>query len=398
MRRIKNLYHLYKAFLANLRFGWPSKKLKVIGVTGTDGKTTTSTLIYHILNSSGQKAALVTTVGAKIFDKNIDTGLHTTTPDSGELQSLLRQAVDKNIEFLVLETTSHGLDQHRLFGIHFTIGVITNVTHEHFDYHGNYENYLKAKSRLFNNLKYAVLNRDDPSFSTLYGVARRGRAKIVTYGLGDNTDFNPKKWPFKTKLLGKHNKYNCLAAIAVCFCLGVPEEKIRQAVEDFGGVEGRLEEINAGQNFKVYVDFAHTPNAIKCALEALREKKKGRLIVVFGSAGIRDKTKRPIMGKNASELADIVILTTDDPRTENALDIIDQIAIGCAEAGADEGVNLFRIPDRRRAIETAIKMAKPGDVVALCGKGHERSLAVGTKEVPWNEHEEAKRAIRNKKK
>lgn len=398
MRRIKNLYHLYRAFLANLRFGWPSRKLRVIGVTGTDGKTTTSTLIYHVLNFSGQKTALITTVGAKIFDKDIDTGLHTTTPDSEKLQSLVRRAVDKNAEFLVLETTSHGLDQHRLFGIHFTVGVITNVTHEHFDYHGNYENYLKAKSKLFGNPEYAVLNKDDQSFNFLYGVAKHGRAKIVTYGLDDNADFNPKNWPFKTKLLGRHNKYNCLAAIAVCSCLGIPEEKIRQAIGTFDGVEGRLEEINAGQNFKVYVDFAHTPNAIKCTLEALREKKKGRLIAVFGSAGIRDKTKRPIMGKNASELADIVILTTDDPRTENVSDIIDQIAMGCVKAGAKEGINLFRIPDRRKAIEAAVGMAKPGDVIALCGKGHERSLAVGTKEIPWNEREEARKAIKSRKK
>ncbi|MGB9706666.1 MAG: Mur ligase family protein [Microgenomates group bacterium] len=408
IRKLKNLIHLLQAVLANIYWRFPSKKLTVIGVTGTDGKTTTVHLIGHILKESGFRSDLISSVSAP--------GLHTTTPDPWVLQKLLRQMSDRGIKYVVLEATSHGLDQHRLWGVKFHLGVVTNVTHEHLDYHKTYENYLRAKAELFRGVKIAVLNRDDKSFENL--KLKIKNSKLITYGIRSRADFTPKSFPFETLLPGEYNQYNCLAAIAVSAALGIPPEKIRKAVASFRGVIGRMEEINEGQNFRVIVDFAHTPNGLENVLKTLnsqlvtRNQKTGKLIVVFGCAGLRDVAKRPMMGEIAAKLADIAVLTAEDPRTEDVNEIINQIAEGCLKRGAKEGglskwVNwpnlkrklFFRIADRREAIRFAIqKLAKRGDIVVICGKGHERSMCFGKTEYPWSDQKEARKALKGLKK
>ncbi len=387
IRKLKNFVHLIRAILANIYWRFPSRKLIVIGVTGTDGKTTTVHLIHHILRNAGEKADLISTVSAP--------GLHTTTPDPWTLQKLLRQMVHRGIKYVVLEATSHGLDQHRLWGVKFYAGVITNVTHEHLDYHKTYENYLRAKVKLFRHVKIAVLNRDDESFKNLKFKIKN--SKLITYGIKNEADFTPKSFTFKTLLPGEYNQYNCLAAIAVTSALGIPPEKIRKAVASFRGVIGRMEEINEGQNFKVIVDFAHTPNGLENVLTTLQrlKTKDQRLIAVFGCAGLRDVAKRPMMGEIAGRLADVAVLTAEDPRTEDVNKIIDQIALGCKKAGGREGRSFFRIPDRRQAIRFAIqKLAKKGDIVIICGKGHERSMCFGKTEYPWSDQKEARKALK----
>jgi len=404
IRKLKNFGHLCWAVLANIYWQFPSKKLTVIGVTGTDGKTTTVHLIHHILKIAGKKVDLISTVSAP--------GLHTTTPNPWILQRLLYQMIKREVKYVVLEATSHGLDQHRLWGVKFDIGVVTNITHEHLDYHKTYENYLRAKAKLFRHVKVAVLNRDDKSFEYLNSQSVIRNSQLFTYGIKNEADFTPKKFPFKTLLPGEYNQYNCLAAIAATSALGISPLKIRKAVAIFRGVIGRMEEIDEGQEFKVVVDFAHTPNALENALKTLREKisrgKGGRLIAVFGCAGLRDVAKRPMMGEISAKLADITVLTAEDPRTEDVNEIIQQIAQGCLRGGAKEKdlsdwskwadlkEKIFlRVPDRGQAIRFAIqKLARKKDVVVICGKGHEQSMCYGKTEYPWSDQREARKALK----
>ena len=406
IKKSKNFGHLCWAALANIYWRFPSKKLTVIGVTGTDGKTTTVHLTHHILKTAGKKADLISTVSAP--------GLHTTTPNPWILQKLLHQMVEKGVKYVVLEATSHGLDQHRLWGVKFDIGVVTNITHEHLDYHKTYENYLAAKAKLFRGVKFAILNRDDKSFRYLNVKCQMSNSpaggtgvKCFTYGIKNEADFTPQNFPFKTLLPGEYNRYNCLAAIAVTSVLGIAPEKIRKAVASFKGVIGRMEEINEGQNFRVIVDFAHTPNGLENALRTISKLKSqnSKLIVVFGCAGLRDIAKRSMMGEIAARLADVSVLTAEDPRTEDVNEIIQQIAQGCLRGEAKEkdwsnwsnlkGKFFVRISDRREAIRFAIqKLAKRGDVVIICGKGHERSMCYGKTEYPWSDQEEARKALK----
>jgi len=393
--RLKNIYHFFSAFAACFYYRFPSRNLATIGVTGTDGKTTTVYLIWYILQKAGFKVAMISSVGARLGKEKLDTGFHVTTPNPWFLQRLIRKFVDQNFTHLVLETTSHGLDQHRLLGINFQIGVLTNITHEHLDYHRTYKEYLQAKARLFKKVKVAILNCEDSSYRKIYPFIPK-KAKIVTYGLKKG-DINLKTFSFKTKLPGKYNLRNCLAAVAAVKALGVKDTIIKKAIFEFEGVSGRMEEIKKGQNFRVIVDFAHTPNALKNALITLREKTSGRVISVFGCAGLRDFKKRPLMGEISCRLADITILTAEDPRTENLSKILNQIVAGCQKAGGIEGKTFFKIPDRRKAIEFAISKAKKGDTVGIFGKGHERSMCFGTKEYPWSDQREARKALRNLK-
>jgi len=392
--RLKNLKHFLEAILALIIYRYPGRQLKVIGVTGTDGKTTTVHLIYHLLNTADKKVAFISTVGAKIGKKEIDTGFHVTTPNPWHVQKILRQLVNQKIEYVVLESTSHGLDQHRLLGCNFSIGVLTNITHEHLDYHRTFKRYLKAKAKLFKNVKIAILNRDDKHFNYLKRVAKK--AQVISYGIKKKADFTPQNFKFKTSLVGEYNQYNCLAAIATASSLGIEEKVIRKAIQSFKPVKGRMEEIKEGQKFRVIVDFAHTPNSLKQTLKTLRSQipSKSRLITVFGCAGERDREKRPMMGKIATELADLTVLTAEDPRTEDVDEIINQIAKGCQKGGGVEDKTFFRVPDRQEAINFAIqKLAKKNDIVVICGKGHEKSICFGKKELPWRDQKAAKKAL-----
>ncbi len=363
-QKIKNCYHWMVSWVYAAINGFPANRLSVIGVTGTDGKTTTCHLIYEMFKRAGFKVALISTVAAYIGDEEIDTGFHVTTPDARLLQPLLRKIADRRITHVVLEVTSHGLDQNRLAGVRFMVGIITNITHEHLDYHGTFEKYKQAKMKLLQMAKHPI-----------YQYAKY-KSKIS----------NP-------KLVGEYNKYNVGAAEAVVRIFKVQGSIINKVVQNFAGVPGRMEEIKLGQNFRAIVDFAHTPNALEQVLRELKnQKSKGKsLIVVFGCAGLRDKSKRPMMGEIAARLADKVIITAEDPRSERLEDIYNQIISKVQDSRFNK---IFREDDRQKAINMAVKMAKPGDIVVATGKGHEKSMCFGKTEYPWSDREAFEKAIK----
>jgi len=414
-QQTKNVYHLSQALTAHAIHGFPARGVVFVGVTGTDGKTTTASMIYHILHKAGQKVALISTVAAIINGNTIDTGFHVTTPDPWLIPKYIKLAKKAGSKYIILETTSHALDQNRVFGIPFHIGVLTNVTHEHLDYHKTYEKYVDAKFKLLKNSKIAIVNRDDRSYEqisnlkshtprVLASLKRRisktklKDQKMVTYGMQANTDVNPEVFPFETNLLGDFNKYNCLAAISVCLSLGIDPLVIRSGLEDFTPPVGRTE-IVFQKDFTVMIDFAHTPNSIENILQSIKKEMqpKGKIIHVFGSAGRRDASKRPLMGEASDKYADIIILTAEDPRDEHIEDINKQILFGIKNQESrikDQG--LYIISDRQEAIEKAISLAQSGDVVVVTGKGHEKSMNMGKGEIPWSDHEAVRNALKAK--
>ncbi len=384
------LEHFPAAFLANIVYGFPSRKISVIGVTGTDGKTTTSNMIYQILEDAGKSVALVSTINAKIGGEEIDTGFHVTSPHSFMVQEFIKKAVDRGCEYIVLEVTSHSLDQGRFWGVKFKIGVITNITHEHLDYHKTMNNYLEAKAKLLRGVEVAVLNHDDANFKKLLKFTR-GK-KVFTFGNDKRADFYPGKYPLKLKVLGDYNVSNAMAAIAAASSLGIDARIAIKSLEDFRGLSGRMEEIKNNLGFKIFIDFAHTPNGLEQALSALRGRDRGKLIAVFGCAGARDVEKRPMMGAVASRLADIVVLTDEDPRFEDPQKIITQIVAGMESRKMVNNKTLFIESDRTKAIALAIKLAGKGDVVGIFGKGHEKSMSYRGVEKPWSDQEAARKA------
>ncbi len=409
------------AILSAAFYGHPGRRLRVIGVTGTDGKTTTVNLIHSILEAAGYRAGMISTVNARIGDKVYDTGLHTTTPEAPDVQFYLAEMVEAGAQYAVLEATSHGLHQHRVTGCEFDVAVVTNITHEHLDYHGTYEAYRESKALLFRSLlssfrkpgvpKVAVINADDSSAPYLLAIPADLH---ITYGINSPADVTAReiradpdglrfavvhrggRFYVESRLVGHFNVYNILAAAAVALSQGIPPEAIAEGVRRVERVRGRMEKVDLGQDFTVIVDFAHTPRALEEALKTCRPWTEGRLIVVFGCAGLRDRAKRPMMGEIAGRLADLAVLTAEDPRTEEVNEIIEQIAQGCRRAGRREGEGYVAIPDRREAIEWAILNARPGDLVLITGKGHEQSMCIGTVEYPWDEFEAVRSALRRR--
>lgn len=406
------------AWLCAAWHGYPARKLRVIGVTGTDGKTTTVQLIASVLQAAGYRVGWISTVNALIGGEEIDTGLHTTTPDAPDIQAHLARMVELGMEYAVIEATSHGLSQHRVTGCEFDVAVVTNITHEHLDYHGSYEEYRAAKTLLFQSLrtayrkphtsKVAILNADDPSYDYLenqwsercygYSIHAPSDVQAVDIQLSSTGSSFRVVTPYaefaiQTPLLGIFNVYNTLAAITAGISQGIAVEVMQQGILAMPGVPGRMERIDLGQDFVVLVDFAHTPNALEKALQTVRALTQGRVIVVFGCAGQRDHTKRPLMGEVAGRLADLIILTAEDPRTEDVNDIMGQIAVGCERAGRREGVDYWRVAERGEAISAAIHRARTGDLVIVTGKGHERSMCYGTTEYPWSDHRAVKEAL-----
>jgi UDP-N-acetylmuramoyl-L-alanyl-D-glutamate--2,6-diaminopimelate ligase len=412
------------SWIAAAFYGFPARNLVVVGVTGTDGKTTTSNLIYRILMAAQIRCGMITTVNAVIGDETIDTGFHVTTPDAHDLQRLLARMVAAGLTHVVLETTSHGWAQHRSDACEFDVGVVTNITHEHLDQHGSYESYRAAKARLFDSLSHtaakpnvgrrlAVLNRDDNSYEFLHA---RTQAPQLAYGLGSGADliaedinlnsagvtFVASHADFRvdttSSLMGEYNVYNCLAAFgAAAVGLGIRPELCAQGIASLEGVAGRMERISMGQKFTAIVDFAHTPNALRASLETARTAAgghtPGRIIAVFGSAGLRDRQKRRMMAETAARLADISILTAEDPRSESLTGILDEMAAGAESAGGTEGKTFFRVPDRGEAIRKAVRMAGPDDIVLCCGKGHEQSMCFGSKEYSWDDRTAMRAAL-----
>lgn len=406
---VNYLYHFPKAFLAARLYGNPGQDLEIIGVTGTDGKTTTSTLIYHILKSAGKKVALVSTVDAKIGRKNLKTGFHVTSPNPFALQKLLRRMRSQKVRYVVLEVTSHGLDQFRIYPLKPKIAVLTNITHEHLDYHGTFDAYRNAKLKLFKTAEHAVVNKDLPIFNDIN--ARLPKVLFSTYSLVSDSQIKPDdviyeetKTVFKLgnitytlPMTGEYNLYNALAAISTALLLDISPVDIKRALSNFRGVKGRLDEIENDRGIHTFVDFAHTPNALQSVLTNLRAKVKSgeSLIVVFGAAGLRDASKRPMMGKIAASLADKIVLTSEDPRIENPADIAKSILSGMPPKKRKDVVVEI---DRTKAIDYAInKLAKRGDWVVACGKGHEESMNMdGIEETPWSEHDALLNALNKK--
>lgn len=410
------------ATLAAALYSFPSRQLRLVGVTGTDGKTTTSNLIYAILAAAGQQPGMISTVSAKIGDQELDTGFHVTTPDAVDVQRYLAQMAEAGCRTAVLEATSHGLHQGRVAAVDFDVAVVTNVTHEHLDYHGTWEAYLEAKALLFRSLakaarkpgqpKVAVLNADDASYGRLSAIPADRR---LSYSLSDPAadlyadavELGPNgsrfvactpvgRLPIFTPLVGRFNVYNCLAAAGAGLALGVSLEAIAEGIASMHGVEGRMERIEEGQDFLAIVDFAHTPMALASVLEAARPLGNGRLIAVFGSAGLRDREKRRAMPQVAVRRADLTILTAEDPRTEPLEAILATMAEAAQEAGGQEGRDFLVIPDRATAILTAVTVAGPGDVVMVCGKGHERSMCFGEVEHPWRDQDVMRWALQRR--
>lgn len=382
IRKLKNLGHWGLSVLANFMYGFPGRKLTVIGVTGTDGKTTTSSLIYHILNQAGHKAAMITTVGAYIDGKTLSTGFHVTTPSAFATQKFLKAAVKSNHEFAVIETSSHGIDQNRIWGIPYKVGVITNITHEHLDYHKTFDAYSQTKFKFLKSAKIAVVNIDDENVRKQIGVLRK---KVVTYSRSAEADVSLQKFPHESSLFGSFNQSNALAAIAACKEVGISDDQIRAGLKSFKAPLGR-QDLVWNKDYKVMVDFAHTPNSIENILKEAKATNPTRLVHLFGAPGRRDQAKRPMMGEASAKYADVIIIAPDDPRDERVEDINNSIRKGVGDKFT-LNQNLFEFSDRLKAIEFAIQQAKPGDFIVLTGKGHEPTLALAGQEFPWNERQ-----------
>ncbi|MGH2537400.1 MAG: UDP-N-acetylmuramoyl-L-alanyl-D-glutamate--2,6-diaminopimelate ligase, partial [Candidatus Promineifilaceae bacterium] len=412
-----------EAWLAAAWHGFPGRELMMIGVTGTDGKTTTANLIYACLQAADVRAGMLSTIRAAVGAQEEPLALHVTTPEAPLVQAYLRRMVSAGLTHCVLETTSHGLAQHRVDAIPFGLAVVTNITHEHLDYHGDWDAYLAAKGRLIQALRggavgaeprprcprTAVLNADDRSFEPLWPLAG---GRVLSYALEapadvragevrsgpDGSHFQlclPQEapLPIESKLPGRFNVYNLLAAAAASWALGLKPEAIQAGLASVRGLSGRMERIDVGQPFLVVVDFAHTPNALEAAIAAARALAAGRVIAVFGSAGKRDVAKRRLMAEVSARSADVTVLTAEDPRTESLAAILEAMAAGCRAQGGVEGESFWRVPDRGQAIYAALALARPGDVVLICGKGHEQSMAFGATEYPWDDSKAARAAL-----
>jgi UDP-N-acetylmuramoyl-L-alanyl-D-glutamate--2,6-diaminopimelate ligase len=401
-RTIEPYGHWAEALLANIRYGFPARKLRVIGITGTNGKTTTAALVASVLEEAGYSVGVSSTAFFKIGTKYIDNELNMTVTKAFALQKLLRQMVKAKVDFAVLELTSISLAQHRSWGIKPEVAVLTNISQDHLDYHGTMEYYVAAKQRMFRgNPKLQVLNIDDayfadfnklPAARTLTyglksGAVTPGKLRVSPQGSSFELTYGDYSTPTNLKLAGEYNVYNALAAAAVGVGLGITADNIKVGLEAVDAVPGRMESIDEGQKFGVIVDYAHTPAALENLWKTLKAATKGRLIVVFGATGDRDKTKRPIMGAIAKAIADEIILTDEEPYTENPVDIIRQIEPGL------KGKKYQVEVDRRKAIAAAFALAKPGDVVAITGMGHQKYKVVGDTKQPWDDRKVAREEL-----
>jgi len=386
--QVRKVWHTVKSFAlealpAAIQYGFPAKKLHVYAITGTDGKTTSSTMLYEVLKQAGFKVALISTVAAYIGDEEIDTGFHTTSPEPRQIQKILHRCVEAGIEHVVLEVTSHGIFQYRTWGIPVALAGITNISHEHLDYFVDWETYASVKSQLLENAETAILNKDDQSYDFLQARLAKKNKTPLTYSQDWDGVPAEVRTAIENRFPEPYNQWNAQLVWKMAQELGVSQKKFAQAIERFSGIKGRMDFIDIPRKFRVVVDFAHTPNALEKALKALRVQTKKRLIAVYGSAGLRDRTKRPLMGKAGSDTADIVVFTAEDPRTEDVNVIIRQMKEGIA---SENHRKVISMTDRKEAIFWALNQAKTGDIVGIFGKGHEQSMCFGTTEYPWSDH------------
>ncbi|MCK8823678.1 UDP-N-acetylmuramoyl-L-alanyl-D-glutamate--2,6-diaminopimelate ligase [Fuchsiella alkaliacetigena] len=389
----------------------PSRKLKVVGVTGTNGKTTTTYLVNSILREAGYKSGLVGTIENQIGDRNLET--ERTTPEALDLQSLLAEMVEEGVTHVVMEVSSHALSLKRVNQIDFDIAIFTNITQDHLDFHDSLEEYLAAKRILFAELdddeeKTAIINIDDPYAED---ILKSSRPATLTYSIEKDANLKAREITISPtgvdflaetangeleldlNLTGLFNVYNTLAALGVGIALGIDSDDIKAGLEKVEGVAGRFEIINEGQDFGVIVDYAHTPDSLENILETAQDFVEGRIILVFGCGGDRDRTKRPLMGQIAMELADFSIITSDNPRSEDPQAIIDDIEVGIKEQGKIAKQDYLIIEERRQAIRQGIELAEAQDLVFIVGKGHETYQILKDKTIPFDDRQVAREAL-----
>ncbi len=418
------LYHRSRGITAATIWGFPSSKMVVIGVTGTNGKTTTANILAYILEAAGKKVGLATTVNFWDGKNKLTNETKMTTQSPFALQKLLRQMVKNNCEYAVIETSSHALAQHRTWGIFYDVAIFTNLTQDHFDYHNTFEEYRDAKAKLFKELpaspptgrvpKIAILNIDDPSWKyfdqysadkKVYFTLNPADELINKNNLiaANDIEISPLgnrfildtpigATPIRSKLVGQFNIQNCLAAAGAAMALGITPDLIKKALAAIDTIPGRMEKIEGGQQFEVITDYAHTPDGFKQVFSTVEKFTEGRIIAVFGAAGNRDKSKRPILGKIAGEYGDILVLTEEDPGSENPAKIIEEIKIGIPES-FKEGENMFTVLDRKEAVRKAFELAKPEDTVLLLALGAQTIMATKEGTIPYDERQYAKSVL-----
>ena len=390
-------YHKLKAMMMAHKYKFPGKRMRVIGVTGTNGKTSTCFMIWKMLNEAGHKTGLMTTVawGVDKLEEQIE---HMTTVDTETLNQRMQRIAESGAEFLVLEITSHALAQNRIYGVPIEIAVMTNVTHEHLDYHKTFKNYRDAKRKLFKVAQYGVINEDDESWSYFAsdvdeyitygingGILKAEKIELAAEGVKYEVKEADEKLKIRTHIPGKFTVYNSLAATAVGLKLGLTKKQIEDGILALVSVEGRMNRVNEGQDFEVIVDYAHTPDAFIKVFESVVPGKKRRIISLFGGAGRRDESTRAERGEIGAKNSDIVIITEDDSRDEDRTLIAEEFARGAEKAGKTREKDLFVILDREEAIEKAISLAKKDDIVLVLGKGHEKTILRAEGAVPFED-------------
>ncbi|MFA6082485.1 MAG: UDP-N-acetylmuramoyl-L-alanyl-D-glutamate--2,6-diaminopimelate ligase [Patescibacteria group bacterium] len=402
-------YHSVRSEIVSRQFGRPAKQMQVIGITGTNGKTTTANLISSIFETAGYRVALLTTIQFRINGEEVVNGQKMTAPSPRILNQFLAKARDAGCNLFIVEATSHALDQHRFAGIKFDCGVLTNITHDHLDYHGTFDRYVAAKRQLFNDLRLSVVNLDDPNGAefndlpadlhipysrdvtkqhalALSEVTAQDGYSTLTFNLPNSNS----QLQVNTRLVGQFNWQNIMAAVAVALGFGIPTHIIQNGIAKMTAVPGRMQKVECGQPFTVIIDYAHTPDALEKMYDALKPvQNDGAILSVLGACGERDVTKRPILGQIAGREAKYVVITNEDPYSEDPQSIIDSVASGIEKDNPrqSEGVTYWRTLDRRAAIRHAFSLAKPNDVVTITGKGAETAMAVKGEFVPWSDKE-----------
>jgi len=388
--RLKKPYHLIKTgiirgFPAEIKYKHPAKELHISVITGTDGKTTSSTLLYHVLKTAGFEVGLLSTVAAYMGDEQIETGFHVTTPQPDDIHKFLRRLVDAGYTHLVMEITSHGSYQFRNWGINQQISGLTNISPEHLDYHVTYDNYLETKADILKKSPVVVLNENDQSYLKIRKFLGSNHT-IIPYS--EDSKFPQKiSAAIKNRFNEKYNQMNAGLVYAMATTMGVSDNDFVNALQSFPGIPGRMQKIVNKRRLNIFVDFAHTPGGLEASLNALRDLRKknggtGKIIAVFGCAGLRDTKKRPKMGEIGARLADLAIFTAEDPRTESVWSIIRQMK----EQLTENHQKVVSVADRREAIDMAInKLAKPGDYIGVFGKGHEKTMCYGDTEYAWSD-------------
>lgn len=402
------LYHWSRALAANVRYGFPARGMSVIGVTGTNGKTTSAVMIATIMRDAGFKVGLSTTALFRIGSEEWVNDLNMTTTDPFALMKLLRRMRKAGVDWVVLEVTSHALAQSRVLGVPFEAAVMTNLTQDHLDYHGSMDDYATAKAKLFKRAKrVCVLNRDDDWYNFF---VQNCKVRSLSYGASEQADvrlqkanlsakgtklrlrgLNQHMVDVQTPMIGKFNAYNAMAAVTVCHGLGVDMEAIKAGLGEITGVPGRMEPVDTGQPFAVVVDYAHTPDAFRAIFETMRPLTKGRLIAVFGATGDRDKSKREELGKLGAQMCDEIYITDEEPYTEDPASIIEEVAKGARKV--KRGAKIHIVQERKEAIAQAFSGAKKGDAVLLLAIGHQQYRVVGTEKQPWDERKIARELL-----